>query len=123
MATKLSENNYRTLKTIATSNVTKTHGNFSYVLNYSSLIDEETEIPDNSFIMLLKTLEKAGVKNVGLAGFDGYSESEMNYFNTNMEYSFAKEKAQYLNNYAKIFLSDYKKRINVEFVTSSYYEI
>ncbi|MBV7272803.1 aldolase catalytic domain-containing protein [Clostridiaceae bacterium UIB06] len=123
MATKLSEDNYRTLKTIATSNVTKTNGSFSYVLNYSSLIDKETEIPDNSFIMLLKALEKAGVKNIGFAGFDGYSESEMNYFNTNMEYSFAKEKAQYLNNYAKIFLSDYKKRINVEFVTSSYYEI
>lgn len=123
MATKLSEDDYRALKTIATSNVTKTNGNFSYVLNYSSLIDAETEIPDNSLIMLLKTLEKAGVSKVALAGFDGYSENEMNYFKTNMEYSFAKEKANYLNNYATTFLSDYKKRIAVEFVTSSYYEV
>ena len=123
MATKLSEAGYRDLKTIATSNVTKTNGSFSYVLNYSSLIDAQTEIPDNSLIMLLKTLENAGVKKVALAGFDGYSESEMNYFNTNMEYSFAKEKTNYLNNYAKTFLSDYKKRVDVEFVTSSYYEI
>lgn len=122
MATKLSEDKYRTLKIIATSNVTKTNGNFSYVLNYSSLIDTKTEIPDNSLIMLLKVLENTKVKKIALAGFDGYSESEMNYFNTNMEYSFAKEKAHYLNNYAKTFLSDYKKRIDVEFITNSYYE-
>lgn len=122
MATKLSEAKYRVLKTIATSNVTKTKGCFSYVLNYSSLIDSETEIPDNSLIMLLKTLENVGVKKIELAGFDGYSESEMNYFNTNMEYSFAKEKAQYLNTYAKSFLSDYKCRMKVGFITRSYYE-
>ena len=122
MATKLCEANYREIKTIATSNVTKTNGSFSYVLNYSSLIDAETEIPDNSLIMLLKILENVGAKKVLLAGFDGYSESEMNYFNTNMEYSFAKEKAKYLNNYAINFLIDYKKRINVEFITKSYYE-
>lgn len=123
MATKLSDDENKVLKTIATSNVTKTNGSFSYVLNYSSLIDAETEIPDNSLIMLLKTLEKAEVKKVALAGFDGYSASEMNYFNTNMEYSFAKEKADYLNNYATTFVCDYKKRINLEFVTSSYYEV
>lgn len=122
MATKLSEVDFKALKTIATSNVTKTNGNFSYVLNYSSLIDSETEIPDNSLVMLLKTLENAGVKKTVLAGFDGYSESEMNYFNTNMEYSFSKEKAQYLNSYVKSFLSGYKKRINVEFITKSHYE-
>ncbi|MDF2927805.1 MAG: Isopropylmalate/homocitrate/citramalate synthase [Anaerospora sp.] len=122
MATKLSEVNYKALKTVVTSNVTKTMGHFSHVLNYSSLIDAETEIPDNSLIMLLKAAEKIGVKKVGLVGFDGYSECEMNYFNTNMEYSFAKEKAQYLNSYAKKFLSDYKKRMNIEFVTKSYYE-
>jgi 4-hydroxy 2-oxovalerate aldolase len=122
MATKLCEAEYREIKTIATSNVTKTNGNFSYVLNYSSLIDVETEIPDNSLVMLLKILENSGVQKIILAGFDGYSESEINYFNTNMEYSFAKEKAQYLNKYVKNFLSNYKRGINVEFITKSYYE-
>lgn len=122
MATKMCEDAFQPIKTIATSNVTKTHGKFTYVLNYSSLIDTETEIPDNSLIMLLKTLIKAGVKDIGLAGFDGYSESEINYFNTNMEYSFAKEKAQYLNNYAKNFLRNNKDIINIEFITKSHYE-
>lgn len=122
MAVKLTELSYSAVKTIATSNVTKTHGNFDYVLNYSTLIDVNTEIPDNSLIMLLKTLGKIGVKKVSFAGFDGYSESEMNYFNTNMEYSFAKEKANYLNKYAREFIKNYSNSIAIEFVTRSKYE-
>jgi len=122
MATKLNESIYKSIKTIATSNVTQTKGCFTYVLNYSSLIDAGTEIPDNSLIMLLRALEKLGIREIGLAGFDGYSESKINYFRTEMEYSFAKEKAQYLNNYARKFLSSYQKRIAVKYVTKSYYE-
>lgn len=122
MATKLSEARHMSIMTIATSNVTQTKGSFAYVLNYNSLIDTETEIPDNSLIMLLRVLKKLGVKEISLAGFDGYSESKMNYYITNMEYSFAKKKAEYLNNYAKDFLRDYKTQIAVEFVTKSYYE-
>lgn len=123
MATRLTEDSYKGIKTIATSNVTKTSGSFSYVLNYSSLIDPDTDIPDNSLIMLLKVLSKLGVMNIGLAGFDGYSENEINYFNTNMEYGFVKEKAQYLNEYAKNYLSGYRKSHPVYFVTKSQYEV
>lgn len=123
MATKLAEASYKDLKTIATSNVTKTSGCFNYVLNYSTLIDPTTDIPDNSLIMLLKTLEKVGVKHITMAGFDGYSDSEMNYFNTNMEYSFVKEKAQYLNNYVNDFLRDYTRNNSIEFITHSKYEV
>lgn len=121
MATKLCDNENVQISTIATSNVTKTKGDFSFVLNYSSLIDPETEIPDNSLIMLMRALVKIGVIKVGLAGFDGYSENEMNYFNTNMEYSFAKEKAHYLNSYTKNFLATINDILDVEFVTRSRY--
>ena len=61
LATALSQNNVRE-KVIATSNVTKTSGTFDYVLKYSSLIDEEAEVIDNSFIMLLKAMEQLGIK-------------------------------------------------------------
>lgn len=122
MATKLNESQYKSIDTIATSNVTKTNGDFTYVLNYSSLIDADTEIPDNSLIMLLRVLDVIEVKKIALAGFDGYSEDEMNYFNTNMEYSFVKEKAHYLNQYASAYLKNYSKKIKVDFVTKSKYE-
>lgn len=110
------------LNIIATSNVTKVEGNFQYVLNYESLIDKDTEIIDNSLVMLLKAMIKCGVKEVNLAGFDGYSKSQDNYFNTSREYSFAKEKSRYLNKYVKDFLAAIADKIQVNFVTKSHYE-
>lgn len=111
-----------TLPLITMSNVTKTQGSFTYVLNYSEWIDPDTEIPDNSLVMLLKILLRIHPKSVMLAGFDGYSAREMNYYKTNMEYSFAKEKADYLNTYVKEFLKDIEPDLFVSFVTSSRYQ-
>lgn len=108
---------------IATSNVTKTNGKFRYVLNYSSLIDLHTDIIDNSLVMLLKAMMELSVNSVYLAGFDGYSKRSDNYFDTKREYSFAKEKAKYLNEYVIEFLTSVKDKIQVQFITRSYYDI
>jgi 4-hydroxy 2-oxovalerate aldolase len=107
---------------IATSNVTKTAGAFQYVLKYGSLIDNDTEIIDNSLVMLLKAMTAAQVSKVALAGFDGYSKSEDNYFDVSREYQFVKEKASYLNQYVKDFLKTITEKLPVEFVTKSYYQ-
>lgn len=107
---------------IATSNVTTVKREFPYVLRYGSLIDLQTEIIDNSLVMLLKAMVRIGVKSVGLAGFDGYSKRRDNYFDISREYSFAKEKASYLNAYVKECLRKLHKDLNVIFVTKSRYE-
>lgn len=107
---------------IATSNVTKAQSDFSYVLRYGTLIDLDTEIIDNSLTMLLKAMIRAGVKQAGLAGFDGYSRSYDNYFDVSREYSFAKEKASYLNDYVKGILKELQENLSVTFVTDSRYE-
>lgn len=109
------------IKIIATSNVTKTQGNFKYVVNYGSLIDTDTDIIDNSLVMLLKELISLQVGTVYLAGFDGYSKRSDNYFDVSREYSFAKEKASYLNEYVKHFLTSVKDKLDVKFVTKSRY--
>ena len=106
---------------IATSNVTKTTGNFKFILNYSSLIDKETDIIDNSLIMLLKALELLSIKEVALGGFDGYSKRSDNYYNVNREYSYVKEKADYLNEYVKEFLKEQGGKIACNFITRSKY--
>jgi hypothetical protein len=106
---------------VATSNVTKNGGVFPFVVNYSSLIDTEAEFPDNSMIMLLKLLETLGVGSVTLAGFDGYTPDNINYFNKKMEYSFVKEKSASLNAYANQFLAEYKRRVNISFLTKTLY--
>ena len=112
---------YNKTPIIATSNVTQAGEQFPYVLNYSSLIDPQAEYPDNSLMMLLRVLMKLGVRSVALAGFDGYTAEGMNYFNTMMEYSFAREKADVLNAYAKHFLTEHSNDLQVTFVTPSYY--
>lgn len=109
------------IEIIATSNVVKTSGDFSYVMNYNSLIDMNTEIIDNSLVMLLKAAVILGIKSVALAGFDGYSKSEDNYFDVSREYSFAKEKADYLNKYVADYLDGIKNELSIEFITDSFY--
>ena len=120
LASKLS----RTKQTIiATSNLTETTtGAFAYHLNYGSLIDLNTEIIDNSLVMLLKALIGIGVDHVKLAGFDGYSLRASNYVQASMEYDFIRKKVSYLNTYVTEFLESVKDQITVEFLTKSHYE-
>lgn len=110
------------VKIIATSNVTKAQGTFQYVLNYGSLIDTDTEIIDNSLVMFLREAVALKVGKIYLAGFDGYSKRSDNYFDVSREYSFAKEKAGYLNDYVKEYLQSIDKKIEVDFVTKSRYK-
>ncbi len=119
LASKLS----RTRQTIiATSNLTETtEGAFAYRLNYGSLIDLDTDIIDNSLVMLLKALIGIGIDKVSLAGFDGYSAIKQNYVREDMEYDFIKDKAKYLNSYVRGFLRSVKDKITVEFLTRSRY--
>lgn len=119
LATKLSQEKY---SIIATSNVTGTRDEvFEIVLNFSGLMDEEAEIIDNSLVMFLKALIRVGCKEVMLAGFDGYSSEESNYYNQNMEYDFVKQKAEYLNHYTRSFLQSIAEVLTVNFLTSSKY--
>ena len=112
-------------KLIATSNITRTLGEFDYTLNYSELLDEEAMMPDNPMIMMLKLLKDLGVcYGIALAGFDGYKEASLtNYVNPNMEYTMSESKAIGINNDAvkgieKLGMSD-----NVIFITDTLYII
>ncbi len=119
LATRLVQGEY---SIIATSNVTGTGGKaFDYILNFSSLMDINAEIIDNSLIMFLKALISLEIDNVTLAGFDGYSNQSANYFNTSMEYDFVKDVADYLNQYTVSFLKDHEKMLSIQFLTDSYY--
>ena len=106
---------------IATSNIEARGRKFSYVLNREPLLEKNEDIEDNSFLMLLKVLEKAEVFDLACAGLDGYSEREDNYFNPQMEYSFVKNAAFYLNKHIKKAIYEDHSRLNIEFITYSHY--
>lgn len=113
-----------TIKIIATSNVTKAEGQFDYIMDYESLIDPNAVFADNSFIMLLKLLEKIGVQKVKVAGLDGYSsDRESNYYISKMEYDFAKQKGYEINEYVNKFLKYIKDKIQIDFITSTIYKV
>lgn len=107
---------------IATSNVTSTDGCFDFVLDYGNLIDKGAYVQDNSLFMLLKLFMKLQVKNVSLAGFDGYTPDSVNYADRTMEYSEVSEKAELLNQYGAGFLKTNEEVLNVTFVTESKYQ-
>jgi 4-hydroxy 2-oxovalerate aldolase len=108
---------------IATSNLTPTDKPFEHVVNISDLLDRDSEYADNSLMMLLKVLMRSGVKEVNLAGFDGYSGTDDNYLDVGKEYEFAKKKADYLNNYMSGFIRSHKNDIKVNFLTSTRYDV
>ena len=122
-ASKLLENCNADIKVIASSNLTKKIKEFDFVINYSNVIDEAAEFPDNSMCMLIRTLIRCGCKEVVLAGLDGYTADSINYFDVAKEYSFLKEKAASLNDYARKFFAEISNKINVEFLTPSKYEM
>lgn len=121
-ASNLSEEENADIQVIASSNLTRILREFDYLINYSSVIDESAEFPDNSMCMLLRTLIRCGCEEVALAGFDGYTPFNVNYFDEEKAYGFLKEKAKSLNRYARHFLKETSSKIRVTFITPSEYQ-
>ncbi len=75
---ELDLNEHPTEKKIITSNI-KSNTEADIVINYESLIEYNYDTFENSSVMLLKLLLDMGIKNIFIAGFDGFSDTD-NYF-------------------------------------------
>ena len=106
---------------IATSNVDAREKPFDIVFAREPLLEVQENIVDNSLLMLLKILDRCGVTEIALAGFDGYSDRDDNYFNPKMEYSFIKNEAFNLNRHMRYVINEVYSHIRFEFVTYSRY--
>ena len=122
LSNALKEEKNRNVRVIATSNVTKSKGDFHYELNNSTLLDKDAVVMDYSFVMLLKALEEMGIKRLACAGLDGYSETEANYAAADMEYWFAQRNAAALNQYVRDYLGAHKEQLEVTFITNTHYQ-
>ena len=72
--------------------------------------------------MLVKFLNNIGIKEVYCAGFDGYSDKENNYNNPEMEYDFVKREAVSLNSHMNASIANYRKTMDIVFITYSAYD-
>ena len=94
------------------------------ILNYSNWIEVDDRTHDSSAVIALNLLKACGVKEVLLAGFDGFSiDINENYYDPNMRYPVNAEQAERRNRYYKGFINKIKESgIAISFVTPSLYE-
>ena len=123
MTTSLKKCKNRNLKTLATTNVSCKNGKFDFVINRAPLLEKKESIIDNSFLMMIKFLQRIGIREVYCAGFDGYSDKESNYSNPEMEYTFVRREANNLNAHMKRSIAKYRKCMEIRFITYSAYDI
>ena len=122
LVTKLKETENEDIQLIASSNIARTSKEFDFMINYATAIDETARFPDNSMCMLIRTLIKCGCKKVMLAGLDGYTPDNVNYFDVTKSYRYLEDKANSMNNYVRKFFQEVADRIQVTFITPSEYQ-
>jgi len=113
----------KTVKTIATSNVTPVSDPFDYVIGYDKLITETNEIWDNTLVLFLNLLRMTGAGSVSLAGFDGFKEdAEKNYvdkiFDLHKDFGYLSA----LNRLLTDKIRECRKDMDIGFITASVYE-
>ena len=110
-------------KLIATSNISSVDEPFEYVFSYDSLTDDNPDIQDNAFIMVLNAMIKVGVKSVSLAGFDGFIEkNDQNYYDDYMDITADYNRLKAVNQALKARLREMGNDILLEFLTDSLYK-
>ncbi len=106
---------------ITTSNM-EGCGKTDFVVNFSSYASSYPEIIDNSGIMLLKLLAKLGIKEVSIAGMDGYNAYDgINYSDDNLEYDFSKE-SETRNKLISEELKEISEKVKIIFLTPTVYK-
>lgn len=113
------------LQSIMTSNVESDSEN-DLVFNYDSYIDRTKEYSDNTMLMLLRILQRIGITNYTIAGFDGFN-AEGNYYNdSNFSEGRFRNKYEETNKAISEQLKDFAETcgdsLKVKFLTPSIYQ-
>lgn len=109
------------VKLIATSNIVELDYKIDYYLNYESLIISDASANDNALVLLLNALVKLGLKEVHLAGFDGFSkDSTTNYYSSGHNYVLENESDK--NAAISAQLRRISKQMNLRFITPTLYD-
>lgn len=109
------------VKYIVTSNMDDcSHCDFK--INFSSYTANNYEIIDNSGLMALKLFINCGIKEVFVAGMDGYDEYIGDYFAKEYDYKFS-EQAVIRNNSISTELKEISRQMNIHFITPTNYRV
>ena len=107
---------------IATSNI-RDRDKANYVVNFSSFTGRNSDIFDNSGLVALRLLERLGLKEVYIAGMDGYSEVEKgDYYESGFE-AYHTNNMFNMNELMSKELRSISKRMELHFITPTKYTI
>jgi 4-hydroxy 2-oxovalerate aldolase len=111
-------------KVIVPSNISKGGRGNVKILNYSDWIDVDENTHDSSSVIAMNLLKACGVKELLLAGFDGFSVNvNENYYDPNMRHPVNYEQAQRWNTYYRDFIRKIRNQgVNIKFITKSCYD-
>ena len=107
---------------IVTSNISTTSAENRYIIDYSSYLNEEQCISDNAGLMCINLLKKAGVKQIWLAGFDGFSPNlQENYYESSMYMDVETERLLNMNIATARKLTQLSTQMEIKYLTDSVY--
>lgn len=112
---------HKKINLIYTSNIKNSISN-AVVVNYSSLLNEEEYITDNSALMLLNLLIKLNAAKVYLSGLDGYADNKQYYFTERLNIDNNNNNVDILNSKIAEKIKSLESQIDIEFITPSLYE-
>ena len=111
-------------KLLLTSNVRYECKQAVPVFDYSDLLNSRRYVYDNAGLMLINLLISLDVKDIYLAGFDGFSANQLeNYMNSAQMGAVEREHQQFVNTAIEAQLADYSGRVPIKTVTNSKYNI
>lgn len=109
-------------KLAVTSNIKDANEDADYILNWAKLKTEDALIGESSLNLLMNLLKRLKVKNVTLAGFDGFSKIANNYYDSGCQFYQQQENIPDVTNAIVKQIGEYQKHLNIEFLTKSSYE-
>lgn len=108
-------------KTIVTSNIKC--NNYFQMIDYQSLLNNNEYVSDNAGLMAIKLCIENGVKEIYLAGFDGYTDNmEANYVDRELTLFTKKNILHEMNNGIISVLGDFSRKTKISFITESLYQ-
>ena len=107
---------------IVTSNVSQNTSEHIQVINYKEWIKVDEGVNDSAIVIMLNLLKALQVKEVYLAGFDGFSANiNDNYVDKALRRPVSDEQAKERNESIKKFINGMKNAMEIHFMTESMY--
>ena len=107
---------------IITSNIATKDNLIKYIINYSDIISRDSLVGQSSLFMIITLLKKLGVKDIVLAGFDGFTKLTQNYYDSELQFRHDVQNGNEVSNAISEQIDKFKNEINITFLTKSSYQ-